>query len=280
VRPVEVVVRAADYLERHGVQSPRPTAELLLASTLGVDRAALYMRSDSLTTKEAKLFGRALCRRCTGTPLQHLTGGQGFRRIMLTVRPGVFVPRPETEVVVDSALEILDAIPEGRTPIVVDVCTGCGAIALAMKSERPWTRVIGTDVSTEAVDLARENANRLDLEVDVLEGDLLDPLPPELLGTVDLIVANPPYVLPEDYASLPDDVRADPRPALVGGVDVYRRLFQQAARWLGPGGAVVVEVSETRSGQVVQVANEAGFGAVRVLPDLNGRDRVVTARRP
>ncbi len=280
MRPAEVVVRGAGYLERHGVQSPRPTAELLLANILGVDRAGLFARSDGLSTQEAKLFGRALCRRCAGTPLQHLTGEQGFRGVVLTIRPGVFVPRPETEVVVDSALEVLDAIPEGRTPIVVDACTDSGAIALAMKSERPGTRVIGTDVSAEAVALARENAGRLDLEVEVLEGDLLDPLPPDLFGAVDLVVANPPYVLPGEYASLPDDVRADPTVALVGEIDVYRRLFLQAARWLGPGGAVVVEVSETRSGQVGRAAKEAGFGDERVLADLAGRDRVVTARRP
>jgi release factor glutamine methyltransferase len=280
MRPVEVVARAEGYLKRHGVESPRPTAEILLASTLGVDRAGLYARSDGLTAREAKLFGRALCSRCAGTPLQHLTGEQGFRRIMLAVRPGVFVPRPETEVVVDSALEVLDAISADRTPIVVDACTGSGAIALALKSERPGARIIATDVSAEAVALARENARRLDLEVDVVQGDLLDPLPPALRGAVDLVVANPPYVLPEEYASLPADVRADPRLALVGGIEVYQKLFRQAARWLRPEGVVVVEVSEMWSGRVVQAATDAGFGAERVLPDLADRDRVVTARRP
>jgi release factor glutamine methyltransferase len=278
VRTAEVLARATRYLEGHGVQSPGPTAELLLARILAVDRAGLYVRSDGLTAQEARRFGRALCQRCTGTPLQHLTGEQGFRRIVLGVRPGVFVPRPETEIVVEAALEIIDEMPAEPPPVVVDACTGSGTIALAIKSERPGTRVLATDVSAEAVALARENARGLRLAVEVLEGDLLDPLPRDLLGAVDLIVANPPYLLPEEYASLPDDVRADPPLALVGGIELSRRLFRQATRWLRRGGAVVVEVSETRSAEVERAATEEGLHVERVLPDLTGRDRVLVAR--
>jgi release factor glutamine methyltransferase len=278
VRTAEVVARATRYLEGRGVQSPGATAELLLEGILAVDRAGLYARSDGLTAQEAKRFGRALCQRCTGTPLQHLTGEQGFRRIVLGVRPGVFVPRPETEIVVEAALEIIDEMSVEPPPVVVDVCTGAGTIALAIKSERPRTRVLATDVSATAVALARDNARGLRLAVEVLEGDLLDPLPRDLLGAVDLIVANPPYLLPEEYASLPDDVRADPPVALVGGIELTRRLFRQAARWLRLGGAAVVEVSETRSAEVERVATEEGLRVQGVLPDLTGRDRAVVAR--
>ncbi|MBI2238912.1 MAG: peptide chain release factor N(5)-glutamine methyltransferase, partial [Actinobacteria bacterium] len=105
MRPSEVVRRATDYLGRHGVESPRQTAEALMALVLGTDRAGLYARGEGLSAREARMFGRAICQRCAGTPLQHLTGEQQFRRLVLEVRPGVFVPRPETEVLVGAALE-------------------------------------------------------------------------------------------------------------------------------------------------------------------------------
>lgn len=280
MRPADVVSRAAGYLERHGVQSPGPAAEMLLAATLGVERSDLHASTDALTAGEAKEFGRALCRRCAGTPLQHLIGEQGFRRLVLEVRPGVFVPRPETEVVVEVALEAVDTMLAAGTgePVVVDACAGSGTIALALKDERPAARVLATDVSIEAVALALENATRLGLEVEILLGDLLDPLPPALAGSVDLVVANPPYVRPEEYDALPVEVRADPRLAVVGGLEVYRRLFDQAAAWLRPGGGVVVEIAESRGREVTDEAESRGFVDVRVVPDLNGRDRVVEAR--
>src|SRR5437867_4378812 len=149
---------------------------------LGTDRAGLYARTQGLDVREARTFGRALCQRCTGTPLQHLTGEQAFRRITLEVRPGVFVPRPETEVLVGLALAEVGGVPG---PLVVDVGTGTGAVALSVKHQRPDATVFATDLSAEAVDLARSNASRLGLAVTVLEGDLLDPLPAELLGRVD-----------------------------------------------------------------------------------------------
>jgi release factor glutamine methyltransferase len=280
VRPAEVVRRAADYLDRHGVESPAPTAELLLQSVLGTDRAGLYSRHDGLSAAEAKLFGRALCRRCVGTPTQHITEEQGFRRLTLAVRVGVFVPRPETEIVVESALLALKVAFDQPQPVVLDVCTGTGAIALALKDECPAARVLASDLSPDAVGLARENAHQLGIDVDVRRGDLLDPFPPGLCGSIDLVVANPPYVAREDVAGLPDDVRSDPSLALVGDIDLYRRLFAQAATWLRVGGVVVVEIGETTASDVSTEAEAAGFVDVRTLPDLAGRDRVITGRRP
>jgi release factor glutamine methyltransferase len=279
LRPSQVVGRAASYLERHGVESPTPTAEVLLASVLGTDRAGLYSRAEGMSAQEAKLFGRALCRRCTGTPAQHLTGEQGFRRILLSVRPGVFVPRPETEVVVEAAIEVVDSSGVAE-PIVVDLGTGTGAIALSLKDERPATRVFATDLSLQAVALARENASDLGLDVEVFEGDLLEPLPDGLRGRLDLVVSNPPYVAPEDADTLPPEVRADPPLALFGRLDLYERLFREAARWLRPGGSIVLEVGETQGAAVSAAAEAAAFVDIVVRPDLAGRDRVVTGRRP
>ena len=243
---------------------------------LGTDRAGLYSRTEGLDTREARMFGRAICQRCTGTPLQHLTGEQGFRRIVVEVRPGVFVPRPETEVLVGLAL---DAVAGIEDPVVVDVGTGTGAIALAVKDERPDATVYATDGSAEALELAASNARRLGLDVHLLEGDLLAPLPDELRGWVDLVVSNPPYLTSNEYADLPPEVEADPEFALLGGPDVYERLAAEALRWLRDGGVLAVETGASQ-GRALADALSRSFMDVRVEPDLAGRDRVVLARRP
>jgi release factor glutamine methyltransferase len=275
MRPSEIVRRSADYLDRHGVQSPRTTAETLLMHVLGTDRAGLYARTDGLDAREARMFGRALCQRCAGTPLQHLTGEQAFRRIVLEVRPGVFVPRPETEILVEHALAVL-AGTEG--PVIADVGTGTGAIALSLKDERPDAAVYATDRSPEAVELAGANAARLGLDVTVLEGDLLEPLPDDLRGWVDLVVSNPPYVLAEEMQELPAEVRADPPLALIGGAEIYEQLAAGGSRWLRDGGAVVVEIDPRRADHVAHAFD--GFADVRVERDLAGRERVLIARKP
>lgn len=276
MRPSEVLRRASGYLERHGVESPDVTAEVLLGHVLGTDRAGLYARSQGLDAREARMFGRALCQRCAGTPLQHLTGEQAFRGIVLEVRPGVFVPRQETEILVEVAL---GALSRAEAPVVVDVGTGTGAIALAVKDERPDAAVLATDRSPEAVELATANASRLGLDVTIVEGDLLEPLPRELRGWVDLVVSNPPYVTPQEYGDLPAEVRADPELALVGGLEVYERLAAQAPRWLRDGGVLAVEIGAAQ-GRDVSSALRSSFTDVRVEQDLAGRDRVVVGRRP
>jgi len=275
MRPSEVLRRATRYLDAHGVESPDATAEVLLQHVLGTDRAGLYARAEGLSSAEAKAFGRALCRRCTGEPLQHLTGRQQFRRLELEVRPGVFVPRPETEILAEAGLTAVDDV---RDPVVVDVGTGTGAVALAIKSERSGASVWATDISPEAVDLARQNADSLELDVAVLQGDLLDPLPRDLLRTVDLVISNPPYVATEEFESLPPEVRADPELALLGGTDVHRRLVEESPRWLKTGGVLVVEIGAMQGDEVSALFGDGAFEAVRVLPDLAGRDRVVIGR--
>jgi release factor glutamine methyltransferase len=187
----------------------------------------------------------------------------------------VFVPRPETEVLVEHALAAIAGL---ETPVVVDVGTGTGAVALAIKDERDDAAVYATDVSSEAVRLARANAERLELDVHVLEGADLDPLPDDLRGWVDLVVSNPPYVSAAEYEDLPMEVRADPDTALIGSIEVYERLAERAARWLRDGGVIALEIGATQRGLVAEVL-AARFGDVRVEPDLAGRDRVVLARR-
>src|SRR5581483_3715240 len=239
--PAGVLRRAAEHLARHGIENPMPTAEILLMAVLRTDRAGLYTRREGLDAREARMFARAICQRCAGTPLQYLTGEQAFRGITLEVRPGVFIPRPETEVLVSVALAEVDDV--------------------------------------EALELTGSNAARLGLHVHVLEGNLLDPIPNELRGWVDLVVSNPPYVTPEEYDDLPEEVRAEPRLALVGGTDVYRDLGASALRWLRDGGVLAVETGAALASWVSELLSRS-FARVRVERDLAGRDRVVVGRRP
>jgi release factor glutamine methyltransferase len=278
MRPAEVARRGADYLRRHGVDPAQAEAEseALLRRVLDVGRAELFTRPAGLTTAEAKAYGRALCRRCTGTPLQHLTGEQGFRRLVLEVRPNVFVPRPETEVLVDVVLRALDGV---ETPIVADLCTGSGAVALAVADEHPGAQVYATDVSDDAVALARANAIRLGLAIDVERGDLFGPLPSRLKGRIDAVSANPPYVPDARRQALPVDVLADPAAAVFGDPALYGRLFEGAHTWLRSGATVAVEIDDEAARIVSAAATDVGFADVTVHADLNGRDRVVSARR-
>ena len=252
MRPAEVVRRGADYLVRHDVEGPLASAEQLMMSVLGTDRAGVYARTEGLSSAEARAYGRLLCRRCVGTPTQHLTGEAGFRRLVLEVRPGVFVPRPETESLVDVALALLGD-RGADAPLVVDVGTGTGAVALSIADEHPSARVVATDVSSDAVVLARANADRLGLGIDVRRGDLLGPLDETWRGTVDLVVSDPPYLDPAWADELSAEVLADPPLALFGDLGLYERLFASA---------------------------RAGFRDVAVHPDLAGRDRVVAGLAP
>lgn len=277
MQPSEVVRRAAGYLERHHVESPVANAELLLAMVLRVDRSGLYRRTQELSSTEAKLFGRALCRRSAGIPLQHITGAQGFRRLTLAVRSGVFVPRPETETVVQVGLAAIQGL---GGPNVLDLCTGSGAIALAIADEHPGAMVVGVDISPDAVSLARTNAEELGLPITVFLGDLWQAVPPERKGTFDLVITNPPYLEPEEHGALPADVQADPRAALIGGMAVYHRVVTPAPEWLRPGGVFVTEIGDTQGPGLATLARAAGLMDVAVHQDLAGRDRAVSGRKP
>ena len=276
MKPADLVRRSAAYLEAHGVESPRATAEALLMHFLGTDRAGLYARTDGLDARTAKLYGRALCQRCSGTPIQYLTGEQQFMELSLSVVPGVFVPRPETEGLVEAALEAIARVP---APVAVDVGTGTGAVALAIKRRRPDARVLATDVSDVAVRVATQNARRLGLGIEIHAGDLLSPVPPDLRGAIDVLVSNPPYVAREEYESLPEEVKAEPYEALIGGTEVHRQLVELASVWLAPGGWLVVEIGADQ-GEQVRALFEGRLVDMDVLPDLAGRDRVVRGRIP
>lgn len=273
---IELVHRGAGYLRRHDVDAPQATAEQLLTNILNTDRSGLALWREPLTSAQAKAYGRALCRRCTGTPTQLITGEVGFRRLLLSVREGVFIPRPETEILVQETLEALAGV---QAPIVIDVGTGSGAIALALKDERPDARVLAVDRSAEAIALARENAERLDLVIELFTGDLLNPVPGSVTGRVDAVVSNPPYVTPDQLARSSAEVRADPLDALLGGPAVHERLARASATVLRRGGILAMEIGDDQADDILDVVGTCGFGGLGVVQDLNGRDRVVLGSR-
>ena len=275
--PPRVIAVAEEFLSGHGVESPRRTAEILLMHVLGTDRAGLYVRREPLSLAEAGLFSDLLSERTSGVPLQYVVGRQQFMGLDLQIQLGVFIPRPETERLVEAALEVIQTGPP--KPSVVDVGTGTGAIALAIKRFVPAARVIATDVSAAAVEMTRENANRLGLELEVIHGDLLEPVSTALRGGVDLLVSNPPYVTSDEYEALPAEVKAEPQEALLGGTEFHRRLVEAAGDWLKPGGWLITEIGAGQGQEVMRLFTEQ-LSEVEVLADLAGRDRVVRGRLP
>jgi release factor glutamine methyltransferase len=255
-----------------GSDTPRLDAELLLGHALGVDRAALVMAPEREVTGPAvRAFQDLVRRRSAGRePVAYLLGRRGFRRLDLAVDARVLVPRPETELLVEAALDL----PRGAR--VVDVGTGSGAVALALKDERADLDVLGTDVSEEALAVARANAARLGLDVALARADLL-----QGVGRVAAVLSNPPYVAEGDRATLPPEVaRHEPALALFAGpdgLDVVRRLVAQAG---GSAAALLaLEVGQGQAPAVVELVRAAGFGTVEALRDLAGIERVVVGRR-
>jgi release factor glutamine methyltransferase len=268
----EAVKASTDFLARKDVPSPRVDAEHLVAQALGLTRLDLYLQYDRpLTDEETTACRELVRRRGTREPLAYILGEWGFRRLTLNVDSRALIPRPETEVVVERCLVLLDGAEE---PVVLDVGTGTGAIALAIADERPDATVTAIDVSEDALALARENAERTGLaaRVSFLRHDVTQGLPD---GPYDLVVSNPPYVEPGDLGALQPEVRDwEPEQALVGH-GVTERIARGAREVLRPKSALVVEVADGTAGAVAALLTELGFAEVVATPDLAGRDRVV-----
>ena len=250
-------------LARAGVDTPRVDAELLLAHVLGVSRSAVYSDADG---EVPGTFQVLLGRRCMREPLAYVLGEWGFRRLTLKTDARALVPRPETEIVVERCLALLRDEPEPR---VLDVGTGTGAIALAIKDEHPSAHVTAVDMSPAAVELARENAERLGLEVEIGHGGF------EVAADGwDLVVSNLPYVLPHEWDELQPEIREwEPREALVG-VGLHEQLARIAKTRL-----LVLETHECQAENVAATLTALGYMDVTVTPDLTGKPRVVEARR-
>jgi release factor glutamine methyltransferase len=262
----EVLRGATDYLAARGIDSPRVDAELLLARALGLQRIELYTQHDRPLTEGERAAARELVRRRGARePLAYVLGDWDFRRLTLKTDARALVPRPETEVVVERCLVLLEAV---ERPRVVDVGTGTGAIALALKHERPDAIVVATDSSSDALALARENADANGLDVELVQADLLDGVD----GPFDLVVSNPPYVVEAELDGLEPELSHEPRGALVDRGQTWRLIESARFRWL------VLEVHEARAADVAAHLERAGYVDVLVSQDLAGRDRVVEGR--
>jgi release factor glutamine methyltransferase len=252
-----------------GCDTPRLDAEVLLADVLGVERAALVAHPERpLEPAEARRFQGAARRRREREPVAYITGRRGFRTIELAVDRRVLIPRPETEHVVQAAL----TLPAGRR--VVDVGTGSGAIALALKAERPDLTVLATDADAGALEVARANAVRLGLDVTFVHGDLLAGVEP-----VDAVLSNPPYVA-DGERLMPEIARYEPAQALYAGADglaVIRRLVPAALR--AGARVLALEVGAGQAAGVAELISGTGFVAVEIVRDLAGIERVVVGRR-
>lgn len=267
---------AAATLARSGVDSARTDAELLAAHLTGIDRGRLTFADDP-ADGFFEAFEAAVTTRARRVPLQHITGTAAFGPLSLHVGPGVFIPRPETEAILDWAVG--RNLPERA--VIIDVCTGSGALAAALSRHYPDARVIAVDDDPVALGYARRNTGQT--AVEVLGGDATAPqLLAELDGTVDLVVSNPPYI-PLGAELEPEVSEHDPAHALFGGPDgmaVIRPIVARAARWLRSGGLLAVEHDDTTAELTVEtICATAAFDDVRSRTDLAGRPRFVTARK-
>lgn len=270
----DALAGASDYLSRRGIERARFESELIFSQTLGLSRIQLYMDLDRPLNPEERDRSRGLVeRRGRREPLAYVLGEWGFRRLTLKTDARALVPRPETEILVERALSLIDGM---EAPRVLDAGTGSGAIALALVDEHPGVRVVALDSSADALALARENAEALGLEIELRQGDVRD----LVAGRFDLVVSNPPYVLPDEIETLEPEVREwEPREALVG-VGVPEALAERARGLLVPGGRLAIELGDGQQSAYAVLLGDLGFEAVTITPDLTGRERVVEARWP
>ncbi|GAA3618641.1 peptide chain release factor N(5)-glutamine methyltransferase [Kineosporia mesophila] len=281
-----VLASATTLLSEAGVPSPSADANILVAHALGVERRDLARRvilGYELRSDETTQVAELLDQRAKRVPLQHLIGSTGFRRLELLVGPGVFIPRVETEWVAGLAVEAASALED---PLVVDLCTGSGAIALAVADEVPSARVVAVELDPPAVEWARRNIEALGSRVDLRAGDAVradERLLADLVGLVDVVVANPPYIPPDAEPTEPEVRDHDPVLALYGGGDdglaVPRGVVATAARLLRPGGLLVMEHADVQGSGGRALTKAPDWVDVSTQRDLTGRDRALVARR-
>ncbi|MDJ0783909.1 MAG: peptide chain release factor N(5)-glutamine methyltransferase [Desulfosarcinaceae bacterium] len=274
----------AGYFEKKGVEAPRAGAELLLAHCLGVGRLDLYLQYDRpLSTRELGRFKELIRRRAQGEPVAYITGGRAFWTLDLMVNPEVLIPRPETERLVEIALQVLRDLQLDR-PRVLDLGTGSGAIVLALAAEFPNGYFVALDRSLGALQTARENQTRnaVTARIDYLSADWCTALRADR-GGFDLIVSNPPYIASGEMDALQIEVRRfEPRAALEGGADglsCLRRIVRQAATRLVPGGHLIMEIGADQADQVIDLATAVGrYECIDILKDYAGLMRVAHLR--
>ncbi|RJQ57295.1 MAG: peptide chain release factor N(5)-glutamine methyltransferase [Desulfobacteraceae bacterium] len=273
-----------DYFKSHGIENPRTDAEVLLAEALGLRRIDLYIRYDQpLTDDELSRFKAMIKRRIRREPVAYITGAKEFWSMDLRVTGDVLIPRPETELLVEAALDIIPN--EAAAFRVFEIGTGSGAISLAIARERPAWQLFASDICVKAVTVARENAERNGLKerIQFFVGNGCKPLKEDLYS-YDMIVSNPPYIKTDDLPGLqPEIYLYEPRKALEGGMDgldTVRQIVGSAHRHLNRGGHLILEIGSDQRAGVQQIIESAGrYGSIAFFKDYSGHDRMVHARR-
>lgn len=273
-----------DYFQSRGFELPRLEAELLLAHARQCQRIRLYTDLDvELSTAERGRMREYVHRRAGHEPLAYITGTREFYGRTFHVGPGVLVPRPETETLIDVCLEYL---PQDIASSVCEVGFGSGCISVTLARQRPQLKLVATDISDAAHQFARQNCERHSVSdrICLESGSVFEPLKPEQHGSFSGIVSNPPYIRADEMAELPPDVaKHEPHEALLGGadgLDIVRTLITESNRWLQPGGWMALEVDPGQCDAVHQLMNDSGFDNVKVRQDVFGADRVVHGRLP
>lgn len=270
-------------LESSGISGARNEAEILIGHVLGRRRADLYAGTDGpVTLAQVAEIDKMVAARRSGRPLQYITGIQGFRRLALRVGPGVLVPRPETEMLVERCLELLEGL---QSPRILDIGTGSGAIALSLATERPDCRVWATEISEDAYWWADRNMELTGAaNVELYFGDLFSPLPKTERGNFDLIVSNPPYLSQEVLAAAPAEVREhEPEMALLSGdagMATCIRIIREGFDWLTPGGRLVMETAGSSQWHDLSIWFGKRYEDVQITNDLTGRPRFAQGRKP
>ena len=280
---LDLLNEASSFFVSKGMDGARLQAELLLAAALELNRLDLYLQFEkTLTAQEVEVFRGFVRERLKGRPIQYVTGTAAFRNLDLSVRSGVLIPRPETEIVVEVALELL--APEGEAR-ALDLGCGSGAIAVAICDERPRALVTASDIDRTALGIAAENAQRHGVgdRLTLVRGDLLEPFGSGGPGRFDAIISNPPYIATAEIQALQPEVRDhEPHCALDGGADglaFYRRITDRAWELLAPGGALVLEGGDGQGGAVVELLQASDtYDQIEARCDLSGTERVVLCR--
>jgi len=274
---------ATKRFEEAGIESAGADAEILASFVLGINRGELLSKTitdESFSDEDALKFEELVSKRAQRFPLQHLTGHAYFRALELKVGPGVFVPRFETEVVTQLAVDALRAIPS-EEPIAVDLATGSGAIALSLATEVPNAKIYAVELSADALFFTRENFARYAPNAELRQGDLADAFG-DLDGQVDVLISNPPYIPDEMIPIYPEVHLHDPSLALYGGtdgLDLIRKVDASARRLLRPGGSLIIEHADMQGKAVQELLLASGWRNVATHKDLAGRDRATTGTR-
>ena len=284
---LEILRLAEHYLAEGGAERPRLEAEHLLAHVLGRSRLDLYLEFDrSLAEAELEPFRELLRKRRRRVPCQYLIGETEFYGLPFAVDERVLIPRPETEHLVEAALERLKGIEPAGEPVVYEIGTGSGCVAVAIAHEDPRCRVIASDASAAALEVARANAERngVDGRITFLEGSLFEPYVQDGTSPADMVVSNPPYVSHDEWDALPEEIRLfEPREALDGGPDglaTIREIVAGCRERLKPGGWLLLEVGHTQAQIVIGLMADTGaLEDLETIRDYGGVERVVIGRR-